>query len=217
MMLKSIAAHLPGFIQTELKRAYFRRKIRRNEFSAGEPEFDRLNEFIRAGDTVIDVGANVGHYTRRMSELVGPAGRVIALEPMATTFALLTSNCADLRNVTLLNLAASENACEVGMELPHFASGLENYYRASITPGGTSRAMAIALDSLTLERLALIKIDAEGHDLEVLRGASGHLQRLRPKLIVEADAQGKIAEWLVQAGYRTERREGSPNLVAQAQ
>jgi FkbM family methyltransferase len=210
--LKSIAAYLPAGIQFDLKRAHFRRSIRRGTFSADEPEFERLHTWVREGQTVIDVGANVGHYTRRLSVLVGH-GRVIAFEPVPETFALLTANCSDLRNVTLCNWAASDRFQTVGLELPQFKSGLANYYRASITVGGSHPSLAMRLDSLPLTDLALIKIDAEGHDLAVLTGAQALIERLKPALIVEEDSAGTIAEWLVTRGYRIERLPGSPNLL----
>lgn len=44
------------------------------------------------GDWALDIGANVGHYTKRMSDLAGPEGRVIAFEPVPDTFAVLCAN-----------------------------------------------------------------------------------------------------------------------------
>lgn len=54
-------------------------QISRNRFESPEPEFRALDQFLRPGDWAIDVGANVGHYTKRMSDIVGHTGRVIAL------------------------------------------------------------------------------------------------------------------------------------------
>ncbi len=211
-MLKSLAAYLPAQTQQTLKRVYWRHKIKHNEFSAGEPDFYALPQLLKKGDIAIDVGANVGQYTRRMSELVGETGRVISMEPMSETFGLLTSNCSDLRNVTLLNMAASSEPQEVEMALPA-PGGVANYYRAAIMAGGSRRAMAINLDVLSVQRLALIKIDAEGHDLEVLRGAERLLERFRPRLIVEVDRAGAIAGWLAEREYLVTRLPGSPNII----
>ena len=65
---------------------------------------------MREGNCVRDVGATVGRYTRKMSELVGPEGRVVALEPARDTFELLEANAARLRNknVTPAHVAASD-------------------------------------------------------------------------------------------------------------
>jgi SAM-dependent methyltransferase len=68
-----------------------------------EPEYRFLEHLAMDGACVIEVGAGVGQYTRRLSELVGASGRVIAVESDHDTFALLAANAASLRNVMLLN------------------------------------------------------------------------------------------------------------------
>jgi len=212
-MLKSLAAQLPSGVQYQLKRAYFRSRIWWDRFDANEPEYAMLHDWLAPGDVVIDVGANIGQYTRRMAECVGDRGSVIAFEPMQQTFRLLTANVGDLAHVTLLKLAASNVAREVSMDLPVFDSGLANYYRASISEQGTYRVRAVPLDSLALNRLSLMKIDAEGHELEVLQGAQGMLTRFRPRLIVEASLPAE--SFLRDMGYTIKRFAGSPNFVAQ--
>jgi len=87
-MLTKIAGLLPASVKLELRRLNYRRQIKNGVFRSPEIEFDRLGELISHGDWVIDVGANVGHYTRRFSELCGN-GRVIAFEPHPLTFSLL--------------------------------------------------------------------------------------------------------------------------------
>lgn len=212
-MLKSLAAQLPMSLQLHLKRTYFRTQIWRSRFTADEPEYAQLHQWVHPGDVVIDVGANVGQYSRRMAELVGPKGTVFAIEPMHETFRLLTYNVGDRMNVVLLNLAASDTPKDVRMELPKFGSGLSNYYRASISSVGTYPVRAIPLDSLSLERVSLIKIDAEGHDLAVLEGAQRLIQRCRPKLIVEENSGNTIAQWLRDHDYHVVRLDGSCNVV----
>lgn len=99
-LLKRVAAGLPPLWQQELKRIHFRREIRRHTFASTEPEFRLLDSMISAGDWVMDIGANVGHYTKRLSDLVGPRGRVIAVEPVPDTFALLAAfRCSSIRTV----------------------------------------------------------------------------------------------------------------------
>lgn len=212
-MIKSLAAQLPSGVQFQLKRLHFRGQIWRQRFSADEPEYTMLKEWISPGDIVLDIGANVGQYTRRMAECVGSAGSVIALEPMQETFRLLTANVGDLPHVTFLKLAASDVSQEVKMDLPVSQSGLANYYRASISDDGTYRVRTIPLDSLGLTRLALMKIDAEGHEYKVLRGARRLLEQFHPRLIVEGSKAAE--EYLKQMGYRIDRFDGSPNFVAE--
>jgi FkbM family methyltransferase len=214
--LKKLAARLPLLWQQELKRLRNRREIERGIFVTTEPEFDILGQLVSPGDWVVDVGANIGHYTKRLSDLVGRDGRVIAVEPVPDTFALLAANAAlfQFRNVTLLNVAASGETGLVGMEIPAFETGLSNYYQATVTERATGlEVMTVALDSLAIRhRVRLIKIDAEGHEPAVLRGLSKLLARDHPTLIVETGSPD-TDKALGEMGYRTERLPGSPNLL----
>ncbi len=96
-------------LQRECKQIQCYLQIRKGTFRYSEPEFYKLNCLCKPGNWVIDVGANVGHYTRRISELVGQKGRVISFEPVPETFALLVANLKSLefQYVTLINSAAS--------------------------------------------------------------------------------------------------------------
>ncbi len=153
-ILRRIAAFLPQSLQHSARRAWHSRQVRLGHFISGEPEFALLGQFVRPGDSVIDVGANVGHYTVRLSRLVGPQGRVFAFEPVPATFEVLASNLrsAGCENVTLFNTAASAVTNLVSMTVPRFPDGLANYYQASIgtaAPGQSAiRALAIPIDGL---------------------------------------------------------------------
>src|SRR5258708_7971881 len=124
-MLKQMAAHFPAKWQHELKRHYYSWQIRHGRFRTHEQEFQQLDEYVSPGDWAIDIGANVGHYTAKLSKLVGPNGRVLALEPVPKTFELLAHNARYFQNanVTLLNVAASDRAAVLGMEVPQIQSG----------------------------------------------------------------------------------------------
>ena len=91
VVLKKIAARLPLRIQQELKRLFFAYQIRANRFFTAEKEFAIVDRLVSPGDWVLDIGANIGQYTKRFSDLVGHSGRVIAFEPVPDTFELLTS------------------------------------------------------------------------------------------------------------------------------
>ena len=134
-LLKRIASKLPKNLQQELKRLYFSHQIKNDTFITDEKELDKLHEWLSEGDWIIDVGANIGHYTKRFSELVGAKGRVIAFEPMTDTFELLSANVAKFANdnVSLFNVAASSSPSIQGMTLPKFDTGLDNYFMAKIT------------------------------------------------------------------------------------
>ncbi len=216
--LKKIAARLPNRWQNELKRFYFNWQICRNCFAADEPEYEILSRFIKLGDWVIDVGENIGHYTKRFSDLVGSNGRVIAFEPVPATFSLLSANVQlfAFSNVTLINAAVSDRIDMVSMCIPKFSTGLLNYYQAHMTDADTGLSvLTISLDSLCiLNRISLVKIDTEGHELFVLNGMQKLLKKHRPVLIVEADSEDIIKK-IKSLGYASEELHNSPNVLFQ--
>ncbi len=217
--LKRLSSALPLRTQQELKRLHFAHEIRCGRFHTSEPEYGRLSEWVTSGDWVIDVGANVGHYTARLAQLVGPTGRVLAFEPVPETFELLASNMAvtGARNVSLFNVAASEQMGVAGIALPHFDSGLTNYYMAGITSGdGEFKVLTVPLDRMIPSaRIALVKIDVEGHELQALRGMRTLLQRDLPRLIVEG-ASRDVEAFLGELGYAFTELAGSPNRLFSA-
>ena len=106
--LRKMASKLPVRYQQEMKRINFKRRLQKGKFQSDEPEFGLLGKWVKEGDLVIDIGANVGHYTHRLSSLVGASGRVLAFEPVPESFELLSSNLNKLpfQNMTLFNVAA---------------------------------------------------------------------------------------------------------------
>ena len=212
-----LAARLPDRWQNRLKPLYYRRQIRRGTFRTEEPERDLLPQLLKTGDWVIDIGANVGYYTSQFSDLVGRSGRVIAFEPVPTTFALLTTNVQSFptANVTVLNLAVSDKSTDVGVSIPRASTGARNYSMAhlSATRDVDFQVLTISLDSLALEhRIALVKMDTEGHEAYVLRGMQQLLRRCRPYLIIETWSESLVAD-LKSLGYVAERLPNSPNVI----
>jgi FkbM family methyltransferase len=142
------------------------------------------------GDTVIDVGANVGRYTILSSKIVGIKGRVIAIEPDPNTFQILKKNlelnkCA---NVTAINCAAySEDLESLRLFCPLRDSGRSIYNTVMEQRTTTEKFInvpAAKLDSIVQQDFALsehkvnwIKIDVEGAEFEVLKGAEEILSR----------------------------------------
>jgi len=215
-LLKRLVSQLPDRYQQNLRRTYFAHQIKGGRFVSDEPEFCQVCQWISAGDWVIDIGANVGHYTFCFANLVGARGRVIAVEPVPETFELLANNVAFLphRNVTLLNIAASDTPQIQGMTVPTYETGLANYYGAYLTRQDPAfRVLCTPLDSLHLDHpIRLVKIDAEGHELCVLQGMQALIERDHPVLVVECGS-AEMTDFLSDFGYCFEKTKGSPNLV----
>jgi FkbM family methyltransferase len=216
VLLRRLVRVLPPGRQQSLRQRYLRFRMRNPRYHrANLPEYDRLADWVRPGDWAIDIGANIGVYTSRLAELVGPAGRVIAVEPVPETFSILANVVADrgLDQVTLLNAAVGETTQLVGMDIPR-AAGFDGYYLASVGPAaGGLNVLCLSLDALNLpQRVAFVKVDAEGHELPVLRGMAGLLRRDRPTLLVEVGSDA-ARDFLAGLGYRREPIGKSPNAL----
>jgi FkbM family methyltransferase len=189
MRLKRLAYRfLPKTLVNELRH----RKHVRDLATAVEPEEARIKPFILPGYTVFDIGANFGVFTKLFSRLVGPQGLVIAFEPVPQTFRTLATGVQrlHLRNVQAVNKAVSDQVGTALMRVPQYAGGKgENLYESRIISAANSQDAfsvdTITVDSLQISRVDFIKIDVEGHELEVLRGSVETLKRFRPTLMVE--------------------------------
>ncbi len=219
MFLKRIAALTPYHVQQELRRAKALADIRLGRFRAPEPEYQLMPTLVNEGDWILDIGANIGQYTWLFSKLAGSEGRVFALEPIPATVEILASvvRRAPYQNVTILNVAVSETAGIVAFDLPDVTEeGLPNYFQARIAPRGAHRVYSCAIDQLDFpHRIALVKIDTEGHEEAVLRGMRRLIERDRPVLIVEG--AGSLLGYLEGYGYTMRPKAlGSPNLIFSA-
>ena len=158
-----------------------------------------LCQILRAGDVVIDVGANIGTMTVPMARAVGGRGMVYAYEPQQPVFHALCTNVA-LNGLSmrtrLYPVALSSRTSRARVDITAYNATVEGNFGAitleqTISPEGRT---PVAIDTLSdhldgcLERLRLIKIDVEGMDVDVLDGARGLLKRFRPYLYVEADS-----------------------------
>lgn len=216
--LKRVAGSLPFAWQQRMMRAWYRRQIETEQFHLADYEMAALRKLLRPGDWVLDIGANVGHYAVACSRLVGPQGRVVAFEPVPDTFALLCSNCMaiDDRNITLFNAAASDRTASRGMSIPMYATGLRRSTEAHFSGDEETHDVwvySMAVDDLSWpSRVALVKIDTEGHEMTVLRGMTRILSRDRPHLIVEASTEA-LLPFLADFGYQLDPLSHGPNFV----
>jgi len=144
-----------------------------------------MRNVLRAGDTFVDVGANIGYFTRLASHLVGPGGSVHAFEPMPAALRLLRLNTADLRNVNVYPFAVGQAAKKSLLSVNSRGD------RSSLFEDPNARKSVpvdvVALDDvLDIEcSVEFIKLDCEGWELEALRGASQVLDRSHPVLYFE--------------------------------
>lgn len=154
-----------------------------------------LRRLLRPGHVTLDVGANYGVYTRAMSELVGPSGEVHAFEPQKDVIEVLRSELATTSGVHLINAGVSDAPGWATVRVPKILGIAPEPARASIqsaqpadvaSSAGTVQLVTLDDYCAGFERLDFVKVDAEGHDAAVLRGARTTLRRFRPIVQVEA-------------------------------
>jgi FkbM family methyltransferase len=183
-------------------------------FGRYEPHFAELfSLLVGPGDLCVDVGANVGVHTVRLAKLAGQNGEVIAIEPDPGVMRRAQRNVVlnDLANVRTVNAAASDQAGEMRLYRP--GSWDTNRARASLLrhsylTGATTTVPVVTIDDVCAgRRVALIKIDVEGHEAAVVRGAAGAIDRDVPSIIFEyapellGDAARSPFGWLAGQGY----------------
>lgn len=163
--------------------------------------------FIQPGDTVVEVGANIGSHTVHLAQLAGDNGTVWAFEPQRLVFQLLAGNIAinGLTNVYCEQKCVSDRpetvlvpVQDVGTEVNWGGLSLEHTQTGEPVP-------AITLDYLSLSRCDFLKIDVEGMELNVLKGAAQTIKKCRPIIYMEADRPEKkdaLLDYTKTLGYR---------------
>jgi FkbM family methyltransferase len=133
---------------------------------------------LRPGMTFVDAGANIGYFSYLAASLVGPGGRVIAIEPdpMLSTRLADTVRANRLQSVSVLNVALGRSAGELPLSIP--PPNLHNH-SPTLTPVEGWRTVVVpirplddVLDEHSIARVDLLKMDVEGFEAEILAGAS---------------------------------------------
>lgn len=153
-----------------------------------------------AGGTILDVGANIGLYTAACAHAAGDRGRLIALEPGPVTFMKLAQTCAllELTNVSMLQVAAGRTSGTVTFVSGRSGRDVHQHVADARphVPGQGVQVQSTRLDEASgpnVDAVTLMKIDVEGHELEVLAGAERILSNGLVQLIVEFNAAGLTA------------------------
>ena len=200
-------AKLPGGANMHLRSRYGF-----DAATVGEVIYKRVYERFFSpgrGETVVDVGAHIGSFTLIAASEVGPDGSVLSLEPSTRNFKMLARNIASnhLNNVRALNVAAGSAEGQAELALYSRAGG-NSFYPRKLNRLGSEAVKVKTLDSVVsefgLSRVDFVKIDVEGHELEVLRGASETLGRHHPKIVMETHDFGPPVEDLT--GYLRQYR-----------
>ncbi len=179
-----------------------------------------INEAVKNGNTVLDIGAHKGGYLYFMQKLVGPKGQIHAFEPQSLLYAYLVKMKPIMRwdNVTINNIALSDNDATATLYIPSNLTGQSSSPSATIYEqhnlGAVSKTETVhttSMDQYCVKHQIkpdVLKIDVEGNELKVFKGAIQILQKYKPKIIVEIEAvhvgKERVLEtiaFLTQLGY----------------
>jgi FkbM family methyltransferase len=163
------------------------------EYSWLEQELFR--GFVEPGTTVVDAGASIGAHAVPLSRLAGPGGLVHAFEPQRLVFQALCANLALNQCETVhahhAALGATAGTALVSDPDPNLQNNFGGVSLGEIDAAEPVRVLA--LDALDLPACDFLKVDVEGMEAEVLRGAARTIARHRPVLYVENDREEKSA------------------------
>jgi FkbM family methyltransferase len=182
-------------------------------FGLFEPSETRLlKELLKPGDTFIDVGAHIGWFTTAASGCVGEAGTVIAFEPYPANAAVLAGNLTRNRCANVRVVEAAVGSLNGGKVTLAAAGGDSGAVTAlDWAHDGRVEVPVVTLDEFAagLGSVALLKVDVEGWEAHVLKGAAQTLQRTghvmieinRTALRKAGSSPDEIAGLLRQAGF----------------
>jgi FkbM family methyltransferase len=160
-----------------------------------------LQKVLKPGMTVLDIGANIGYYAMMERDLVGPEGRIIAVEPASANIAMLKRNVAlnGHENIDFFHMAISDRDGSQELLISPF-SNLHSFHvrtDAKRQTGETEEVETRTVPSLMAEfgQPDLLRMDVEGHEVEVFNG------------MIEAIERGELAPMIV---FETHRRHYTP-------
>ena len=162
---------------------------------------EKINKYLPDNAVILDIGANIGSHTIYWA-LERNAQKIYSFEPYEQTFDILTINIAlnNLKDIVILsNKGLSNELCK---------TNVKSFWKNNV--GGTSFIKNnegsyefVPLDSVDIpEKIDLIKIDVEGHELEVLEGARNTLYNNKPVLVIETfNKKEEVTNILSSLGY----------------
>jgi FkbM family methyltransferase len=194
--------------------------------------WDAIRPYLNGDAVFVDVGAHIGYYSLKAAALLGPRGRVIAVEPNPPTVRELQANisASNASRVHVYPVACSDRESTLLLySAPRANTGQTSLSRANAGQDGVVaaefRVPARPLDSIVLDdgvqRVDVIKVDVEGAETLVLRGAQWTLDRFHPVVVVEVIEQqlqamgtssAELRRLLASHGY-VARAEAGENVV----
>jgi len=178
-------------------------------------ELDATLATLHSGDVVVDVGANKGAYLYWLRAAVGLEGKVFAFEPQKSLADYLASvvKVMKWKNVVIRDCALSDHTGTAILHVPGEGDSPSASLSREVLDGQAGRRQECRLETLDRQlegsgRVALVKVDVEGNELQVFRGGQGVLKRDKPVLLFECEqrhlaehSMEDVFEYLEQLGY----------------
>ncbi len=195
-----------------------------------QPEiWDSISSSLSEGGVFLDVGAHIGSFSLRAAIKVGKTGHVLAFEPNPETLRLLRDNVAasHAENVIVEPIACTDREQMLTLYAgPSFNTGMSSLASENVPLEGPPRSYTVrgrmiddVVRELKLTRVDAIKIDVEGAEAYVLRGAVNTLKQFHPKVVVEVvpsqlaamnSTPDEVIAALKEAGYNHSRPLNTP-------
>lgn len=157
----------------------------------------RYAQLIKAGDVVLDIGANVGAHTLPLAQLVGTTGKVFSFEPTAYAFAKQQANIA--LNPSLVSRISAHQMMLMATDAAPLQESVysswpleaaddlhsEHHGRLMETHGAVTGTLDSFVRNAGIKHIDFIKLDVDGNENDVLAGANAVLEKSKPKIMLE--------------------------------
>ena len=181
-------------------------------------------ELIKQGDTILDIGANIGYFALLESKVVGPSGKIYAVEPSPVNYQRLNENIKlnKCDNIETFNLAIGDKNGQAKM----FISSRSNWSRLIERDMPDSINQVVNVDMLTVDDFLkdkqppdLIRMDVEGYEINILKGMKNTLKKSNLKIFLEFHARTinetdaiEFFDSLINNGFETKHCLLNPSL-----
>jgi FkbM family methyltransferase len=168
-------------------------------------EIEIMSNFLNEKSLYVDIGTNIGYHILGIHKNTG--AKCLGFEPHPNHFAVASYNCQDYTDIALVNAAVSDSAGDV--ILTDFDVDKVTNYGEVKSPDDTEQktitSPSVKLDDINLSGCTLIKIDVEGNEFRVLKGAEQTIEKFKPVILYEAmdvEVWKECVSFMISKGYK---------------
>jgi FkbM family methyltransferase len=202
---------------------HFASEVIRQGLTPEEHVVSVFRRLVKEGQTVLDVGANIGFHTLPLADIVGPQGKVYAIEADIDNATCVQASLVEnaIKNVRLFPVAAGDS---IGVIEMLESVGTNSVFSSTVASGGSSKvAVTVRMDDIIDDKVDFIKIDIEGAELLACRGMN-RLLKSNPMVLTEfspgyisrslgSDRSSEYIQFFLSRGYKCAYLQPSGELV----